>query len=50
MLTYDSLFLKPNYCIIKQISSIMQSKSHKVQLLLKKVQFQKNATNCGVYA
>jgi len=47
---YDSLFLKPNYCIIKQISSIIQSKSHQVQLLLEKVQFQRNAIDCGVYA
>ena len=47
---YDSLFSKPNYCIIKQISSIIQSKSHEVQLVLEKVQFQKNAIDCGVYA
>jgi len=48
---YDSLFLKPNCCIIKQISSIIKSKSHhKVQLLLEKVQFQRNTIDCGVYA
>ena len=47
---YDSLFSNPNYCIIKQISSIIQSRSPKVQLFLEKVQFQQNSIDCGVYA
>ena len=47
---YDSLFTKPNYCIIKQITSILRSRHHQVQLLLEKVQFQRNTVDCGVYA
>ena len=44
---YDSLFSNPNYCTIKQISSIIQSRSPKVQLFLEKVQFQQNSIDCG---
>ena len=47
---YDSLFTKPNYYIIKQITSILRSRHHQVQLLLEKVQFQQNTVDCGVYA
>ena len=47
---YDSLFSKPNYCIIKQISSIIKSRSSKLQLFLERVQFQQNSIDCGVYA
>ena len=47
---YDSLFKKPNYYIIKQITSILRSRCHQVKLLLEKVQYQRNTVDCGVYA
>ena len=47
---YDSLFTKPNYFIIKQIASILQSRNHQIQIYSEKVQFQQNTIDCGVYA
>ena len=45
---YDSLFKKPNYFIIKQIT--LRSRCHQVKLILEKVQYQRNTVDCGVYA
>ena len=47
---YDSIFLKPTYHTLKQIASIVKSKYDKIQISLAKVQFQKSADDCGVYA
>lgn len=47
---YDSMFLKPTYHTLKQIASIVKSRHHQIQLSLAKVQFQKTANDCGVYA
>ena len=47
---FDSIFLKPTYYVVKQVASVMESRSLKVKMLLEKVQFQKNAVDCGVYA
>ena len=47
---YDSVFLKQTYHTLKQIASIVKSRSHKIQILLEKVQCQKNAVDCGIYA
>ena len=47
---YDSLFAKPTYCVMKQIASIVKSRSKQIHLLLEKVQCQKNAVDCGIYA
>jgi len=47
---FDSLFLKPTYYVMKQVASVMESQSWKLKMLLEKVQFQKNAVDCGVYA
>jgi len=47
---YDSVFLRPNYITLKQISSIAQCKSSTIQLNLNKVQVQRNSVDCGVYA
>ena len=49
-LIYDSIFLKPTYHTLKQIASIVKSKYDKIQISLAKVQFQKSADDCGVYA
>ena len=46
----DSMFLKPTYHTLKQISSIVKSRYHQIQMSLSKVQFQKTAIDCGVYA
>jgi len=46
---YDSIFLKPTY-ILKQIESIVKCQSKQLQLLLEKVQSQKNAVDCDIYA
>ena len=47
---YDSMFLKPTYHTLKQIASIVKSRYHQIQMSLAKVQFQKTAVDCGVYA
>lgn len=47
---YDSVFLKPTYHTLKQIASIVKSKYSKIHILLEKVQCQKNAVDCGIYA
>ena len=38
---FDSIFLKPTYYVVKQVASVMESRSLKVKMLLEKVQFQK---------
>ena len=48
---YDSLFAtQPTYHVLKQIAAILLSSAHEINLKLEKVQFQRNAVDCGVYA
>ena len=47
---YDSVYLKPTYHTLKQISSIVKSTYSQIYVFLEKVQCQKNAVDCGIYA
>jgi len=42
--------LNPTYHTLKQIASFVQFRYHQMQILLEKVQCQKNSDDCGVYA
>lgn len=44
---YDSLFIKPNYCIIKQITSTLLSRNHQFQIHLEKYNFNKTPLIVG---
>ena len=47
---YDSVFLKPTFHTLKQIASIVKSMCSQMQIILERVQCQKNAVDCGIYA
>ena len=44
---YDSLFIKPNYCIIKQITSALLSRNHQFHIHLEKYNFNKTPLIVG---
>ena len=47
---YDSVYLKPTYHTLRQISSIIKSMYSQINVFLEKVQYQKNSVNCGIFA
>ena len=47
---YDSMYLRPTFCTLKQIASIVKSKQTQLKIFLERVQCQKNTVDCGIYA
>ena len=47
---YDSIYMKPTHCTLKQIASTLHAPSSQIILHLERVQMQSNSVDCGVYA
>ena len=47
---YDSVSLKSTFYTLKQIASIVKCDYNQIQVFLERVQCQKNAIDCGIYA
>ena len=44
------MYLRPTFCTLKQIASIVKSKQIQLKIFLERAQCQKNKVDCGIYA